>query len=177
MPKSAPLPADRKVGQNIRRYRLEANMSQTDLANELNLTFQQVQKYEKGTNRVGAGRLITIARFLGCTTQQLLGDEAEPGRLMPDLLREQGQSKMGLELARAFSFITSPDHRETLVKVARAMAGENLRRPPITRRTAVRQDTAPQSAVGSGSHPPTQTHAPNAARPTLRASSRARPAS
>lgn len=175
MVKRGPTKADRVVGQNIRRYRLEQNMSQGELASQLDLTFQQVQKYEKGMNRVGAGRLISIARILDVTTTRLLGEEdVSPGEDKPDLVRAIGQSRIGLELARAFSFITSADHRETLVKVARAMAGD---RPPIVPRATVRQDTAPPTSVDSASHPRPQTHAPSAVPPTLRASGRARPGS
>src|SRR5262245_45385458 len=55
---------DRIVGRNIRICRLQKGLTQTELADALGLTFQQVQKYEKGTNRVGSGRLLRIATFL-----------------------------------------------------------------------------------------------------------------
>jgi len=55
---------DVAVGQRIREFRKAANLSQTQLADQIGVTFQQVQKYEKGTNRVGAGRLMYIARAL-----------------------------------------------------------------------------------------------------------------
>jgi transcriptional regulator with XRE-family HTH domain len=55
---------DVAVGQRIREFRKAANLSQTQLADHIGVTFQQVQKYEKGTNRVGAGRLMHIARAL-----------------------------------------------------------------------------------------------------------------
>ena len=61
----APEPKDKEVGQLIRAQRLVCRMSQTELANALGVTFQQVQKYEKGVNRVGAGRLAKIADTLG----------------------------------------------------------------------------------------------------------------
>jgi transcriptional regulator with XRE-family HTH domain len=53
--------ADVEIGRKIRALRLERGLSQTDLADGIGLTFQQVQKYEKGTNRVSAGRLVQIA--------------------------------------------------------------------------------------------------------------------
>jgi len=56
---------DELVGCNIRLLRLNRGMSQTDLAEAIGLTFQQIQKYEKGRNRVGAGRLFAIAGVLG----------------------------------------------------------------------------------------------------------------
>lgn len=62
--KSPPHPNDVLVGANMRLVRNAARMSQTELATKLGLTFQQVQKYEKGTNRLSAGRLLTIAHLL-----------------------------------------------------------------------------------------------------------------
>ncbi len=61
----SPLPKDVEIGQRIRAQRLNRSMSQTELADRLGVTFQQVQKYEKGVNRVGAGRLEQIAEALG----------------------------------------------------------------------------------------------------------------
>src|SRR5260370_16780010 len=61
----APDARDMDVGRRIRAQRLVCRMSQTELANNLGVTFQQVQKYEKGVNRVGAGRLSRIAEVLG----------------------------------------------------------------------------------------------------------------
>jgi transcriptional regulator with XRE-family HTH domain len=63
--KRRPNSADSRVGESIRAHRLAAGMSQGDLAKRLGVSFQQVQKYEKGTNRVGAGRLPQIADMFG----------------------------------------------------------------------------------------------------------------
>jgi transcriptional regulator with XRE-family HTH domain len=63
--KRRPNSADSQVGESIRAHRLAAGMSQVDLAGQLGVSFQQVQKYEKGTNRVGAGRLPQIAAIFG----------------------------------------------------------------------------------------------------------------
>ena len=71
----SPDPVDVQVGSRIRLFRLEAQMSQTDLAEQLGVTFQQVQKYEKGVNRVGAGRLTKIAAALRVPVSELLGDD------------------------------------------------------------------------------------------------------
>ena len=60
-----PDPVDVEVGQRIRIQRLQSGLSQTSLAEQLGVTFQQGQKYEKGVNRVGAGRLTKIAKVLG----------------------------------------------------------------------------------------------------------------
>ena len=66
----APDARDMDVGRRIRAQRLVCRMSQTELANNLGVTFQQVQKYEKGVNRVGAGRLSRIADVLGGLRRQ-----------------------------------------------------------------------------------------------------------
>jgi transcriptional regulator with XRE-family HTH domain len=70
-------PIDAQVGHRIRIYRNARGMSQTALGDELGVTFQQVQKYEKGVNRVGAGRLTRIAGVLGIPVGALLGADAE----------------------------------------------------------------------------------------------------
>ena len=60
------------VGRNIRVHRLARKMSQTGLADAIGITFQQVQKYEKGVNRVGSGRLVRIANALNVPVMTLL---------------------------------------------------------------------------------------------------------
>jgi transcriptional regulator with XRE-family HTH domain len=90
-----PDPVDVEVGHRIRIERLARGLSQTALANQLGVTFQQVQKYEKGVNRVGAGRLTKIAEVLGVavgtffngkeildTEQGRTGGEASPLKLL-----------------------------------------------------------------------------------------------
>src|SRR6267142_2162911 len=64
MAKKAPYPIDKYVGSRIRMRRMMLGMSQEKLGNALGLTFQQVQKYEKGTNRIGASRVQQISRIL-----------------------------------------------------------------------------------------------------------------
>src|SRR5215813_10496815 len=68
-----PDPVDVEVGQRIRIQRLQCGLSQTSLADQLGVTFQQVQKYEKGVNRVGAGRLTKIAEVLGIDVSTFFG--------------------------------------------------------------------------------------------------------
>jgi transcriptional regulator with XRE-family HTH domain len=67
MPRSAINPTDKHVGSCVRMRRLMLGMSQTDLGDALGLTFQQVQKYEKGSNRISASRLQHIAQILQVT--------------------------------------------------------------------------------------------------------------
>jgi transcriptional regulator with XRE-family HTH domain len=64
MAKKAPNPVDKHVGSRVRMRRMMLGMSQEKLGNNLGLTFQQVQKYEKGTNRIGASRLQQISQIL-----------------------------------------------------------------------------------------------------------------
>ena len=73
-----PDPVDIEVGHRIRIERLARGLSQTALANQLGVTFQQVQKYEKGFNRVGSGRLLKIASILDVTITQLFEGAASP---------------------------------------------------------------------------------------------------
>ena len=75
--KRSPNAADSEVGESIRAHRLIAGMSQTDLANKLGVSFQQVQKYEKGVNRVGAGRLPQIAEIFNVPISALFNAHAE----------------------------------------------------------------------------------------------------
>jgi len=75
--KRSPNAADGEVGESIRADRLISGMSQTDLANKLGVSFQQVQKYEKGVNRVGAGRLPQIAEIFNVPISALFSDHAQ----------------------------------------------------------------------------------------------------
>jgi len=67
------LPADIEIGKRMRAYRVLRKMSQTDLGTAVGVTFQQIQKYEKGVNRVGGGRLQLIGNALGVTVSDLMG--------------------------------------------------------------------------------------------------------
>lgn len=95
----SPDQVDKQVGRRIRVHRLTLGMSQTTLAKALGVTFQQVQKYEKGANRVGAGRLTNIANALGVPVTTLLGadDNASPPR--------EGKQEDGSPL----NLLTTPD--------------------------------------------------------------------
>jgi transcriptional regulator with XRE-family HTH domain len=114
---------DKVIGRNIRIHRLAKNLSQTELAAQLGVSFQQVQKYENGTNRVGSGRLYNIASILGVHVSTFFhgGEDREPhdSSTLLDLLTEP----QSLRLARAFSKITDPSVRLSLVKLAEKFAG------------------------------------------------------
>ena len=69
-----PHPLDVELGRYIRKRRRELGLSQDQLGRMIGVTFQQVQKYEHGTNRVSFSRLVEIAQSLNCTVAELIGD-------------------------------------------------------------------------------------------------------
>jgi transcriptional regulator with XRE-family HTH domain len=85
---------DVEVGQRIRVLCNDARISQTVIADELGVTFQQVQKYEKGLNRIGADRLTKIAGVLGVPVSKLLGLDEEPSATT----RDRGNAASPLQL-------------------------------------------------------------------------------
>ncbi|MSP43665.1 MAG: XRE family transcriptional regulator [Alphaproteobacteria bacterium] len=108
-------------------------MSQEKLGGALNLTFQQVQKYEKGANRIGAGRLFRIAQLLGVSIQFFFDDapgDKEPhtaGFSEPDpapLMMEFVNSPEGIQLNRYFALISDSSVRKRLVDLVKALAGQ-----------------------------------------------------
>lgn len=103
MTTKSPAAADIQVGTNIRQLRLRKGMSQETLAGHLSLTFQQVQKYEKGTNRVSASRLVDIARIFAVPVDTLFtGATAE---VDPNAEPLQTMSREALSLAHDFEAI------------------------------------------------------------------------
>lgn len=77
-------PVDIAIGRKLRQFRISRDLSQAELARELGITFQQVQKYERGTNRIGSGRLYEAAKVLGVPVADFftgLGDEADHASL------------------------------------------------------------------------------------------------
>jgi transcriptional regulator with XRE-family HTH domain len=119
-----PNSADIELGESIRAHRLIAGMSQSDLAGKLGVSFQQVQKYEKGTNRVGAGRLPQIAEIFGipigalfdvnANTSLGVGNGPAPVKLLPD--------RSTLKLLIAFGGITHPEIRHSLIDLVDTIA-------------------------------------------------------
>lgn len=79
--KKSPCDYDRRIGERIKARRIAARLSQEELGKELHLTFQQIQKYEKGMNRVSAARLVEIAKILGAPVVSFL--DPEDGTIEP----------------------------------------------------------------------------------------------
>jgi transcriptional regulator with XRE-family HTH domain len=133
MVKKAPNPIDKHVGSRVRMRRMMIGMSQEKLGDALGLTFQQVQKYEKGTNRIGASRLQQISHILqvpvafffeGAPT--LPGDPAEGmnGAPSPAYVADFLASTDGLALTKSFTRIKDPKLRRRIVDLVEQIAGE-----------------------------------------------------
>jgi transcriptional regulator with XRE-family HTH domain len=119
-----PDPVDVHVGARIRTRRLLIGMNQETLANRLGLTFQQVQKYEGGANRVSASRLSQIAEILGVTidyffSELALGDGAVGS---PPPGREQLQRPEAIDLIRSYYAITDQRVRHQFLDMVKAAA-------------------------------------------------------
>ena len=132
--KRAPHPIDIHVGSRVRLRRMMQGISQEKLGEDLGLTFQQVQKYEKGVNRIGAGRLFEIAQILDVPVQffyddfqsdeddstlseETTGYEAERTDLFASLATSDG-----MQLAQAFLRINDVTIRRRIVDLVKAIA-------------------------------------------------------
>jgi transcriptional regulator with XRE-family HTH domain len=121
-PKSATA-MDRLIGQRIQIFRKSKAMSQAELGASLGVTFQQVQKYESGANRVGSARLVEIARVLEVPILKFFGEKKAKGergvkKTVTDLLSES----YAVEMLQAFAKIKNVDVRRKIVKLAAAIA-------------------------------------------------------
>jgi transcriptional regulator with XRE-family HTH domain len=121
-----PDPVDVEVGQRIRIQRLQSGLSQTSLAEQLGVTFQQVQKYEKGMNRVGASRLQAIANFLEVPVSYFFdgaGGQSQRGSAGKDQVLDLIATREGIRLNRAFAAIKDARVRAKIVSMLEALAG------------------------------------------------------
>ncbi len=125
-----PNPVDTHVGSRVRLRRMLLGMSQERLGDAMGLTFQQVQKYEKGVNRIGASRLFHISRILDVPVQFFFEEApqldglAVTGMAEPEsetFILEFLNSREGLELNRAFVKIGDPKVRKRIVDIVRAL--------------------------------------------------------
>lgn len=130
-----PNPIDIEVGRRIRLRRTLLGMSQSSLGEALGITFQQVQKYEKGANRVGASRLQAIAQFLQ-TPVSFFFDRQEPVLADADSVRGDEitgflSTAEGLSLNKSFVRIQNADIRRRLVSLVKSLADVELTELPI----------------------------------------------
>ena len=132
--KKKPNPIDVHVGSRIRLRRNMLGMSQEKLGESLGITFQQIQKYEKGTNRVGASRLQAISSILGVAVSFFFEDapgeqadaqtglaEASSSNYVVDFL----SSSEGLQLNRAFVKIADAKVRRKIIDLVKSLADED----------------------------------------------------
>ena len=117
-----PDPIDIEVGARIRARRKSLAMSQARLADTLGLTFQQIQKYERGANRMAASRLVRAARFLKVRASDLLPPEDEDDKAASVFARGFGTVRGMAEVLNAYCAIPSKTQRSALLVLMRAMA-------------------------------------------------------
>lgn len=136
---NSPNPVDVHVGARLRLRRMLIGMSQEKLGASLGLTFQQIQKYEKGANRIGASRLYAIAEVLGVDVQFFFEDmpddingravrlhtDSDPRLKVMDFVN----SAEGLALNAAFASIEDAATRRRLVDLVKTLAAESLGAP------------------------------------------------
>ena len=120
---------DRKVGARVSAIRKARGLSQSALGEAIGVTFQQVQKYEKGTNRIGAGRLQTIARFLDVPLSDLYGQEENSEGLDEAFafLNEPG----AIELLRLYAGLENADARRSVLTIVRTLARIGVDTPGV----------------------------------------------
>ena len=132
MAKKAPNPIDKHVGSRVRMRRMMLGMSQEKLGDALGLTFQQVQKYEKGANRIGASRLQQISLILQVSVSFFFEGAPSPAgsatgleeASAPDYVTDFLATTDGLALAKAFMRMPNSKLRRRIVELVQEMAGE-----------------------------------------------------
>jgi transcriptional regulator with XRE-family HTH domain len=132
MTKKSPNPIDKHVGSRVRMRRMMINMSQEKLGEKLGITFQQIQKYEKGTNRIGASRLQQIANVLGVPVGFFFEGAPVPDgsakgfseAASPAYVSDFLATSDGLSLTKAFMKVTDPKVRRRIVDLVEAIAAE-----------------------------------------------------
>jgi transcriptional regulator with XRE-family HTH domain len=133
MPTKSPNPIDKHVGNRVRMRRMMLKMSQEKLGNAVGLTFQQIQKYEKGANRIGASRLQEIAQVLRVPVPfffegapqtsvrpQFVGEAPSPAYVTEFLATSDG-----LALVNAFGRIKNLTLKRTIVRLVEQLTGED----------------------------------------------------
>jgi transcriptional regulator with XRE-family HTH domain len=146
MPTRTPDPLDTMVGARIRVLRIHNKISQTDLAEQIGVTFQQVQKYEKGANRIGASRLSRIANVLGVAVGDLFepsGHKADDASSPFRLLAEPG----ALRVLKAYTQTSDPRVRHAIAELIEGIAASQPpRKSPSVRAGAAKRRTRGKSS-------------------------------
>lgn len=119
---------DKFVGERIRLYRSMVGMSQQKLAEKLGVTFQQLQKYERGVNRIGAGRLMVVATVLDIPITFLLDEEGFSRRHATEHFMAGGvvnAARDSYTIGRAFSQITDPEVRRSITTLVQSLSQQS----------------------------------------------------
>ena len=117
-PRSRAQDIDRHVGARMRERRIMLGLTQQQMAELIGVTYQQAHKYEKGVNRIAAGRLFTIAQALGVEIGYFYEGMSET----PETVAATPQQRLLLELARSFMALPSRKHQEAICNLARVLA-------------------------------------------------------
>ena len=115
-------PVDKLIGRNIRAIRLARGFTQEELAVRIGITFQQVQKYEKGANRVGGSRLVQMAEALEIPVVARFEGAEIGGTPIRNELLDLVANQHAIRLLRAFAKIKSPSSQQALTRLAEEMA-------------------------------------------------------
>jgi transcriptional regulator with XRE-family HTH domain len=125
----SPNPIDEHAGLRVRMRRKMLSMSQTELGKGIGVTFQQVQKHEKGTTRIGASRLQEIAVFFTCRSRSFFEDPLKPGAQVdvrqahsPGYMSDFLISADGLALSKSFMRIKYPKIRRRIIRLVEDIA-------------------------------------------------------
>ncbi len=134
-----PHPVDVRVGARVQQRRVLLGMTQTNLGDAIGLTFQQVQKYERGANRIGAGRLCDLARVLDVSIDYFFEDMPPEVAAIPSAAKERGKAKKlpgyepdimvkreTLEFVRAYYKIKDADVRKGVYQLTKAMGAAGV---------------------------------------------------
>jgi transcriptional regulator with XRE-family HTH domain len=118
---------DAFVAGRLRNYRKQLGISQSEIAKELGVTFQQVQKYEAGINRIGAGRLFQLARLYGVSVQEFYPKSASTAEGLKksaklDELTDFAASADGWKLCEAFLRVKDQRQRKIIISLIQEMA-------------------------------------------------------
>jgi transcriptional regulator with XRE-family HTH domain len=115
---------DVRVGQRIRAYRLNRGLSQSALGEKIGVSFQQIQKYERGINRIGVGRLKRIAAVFETSITGLLGENDHGGEAAVDsMLADVLSRPYAMRMLWAFDAIDDANQRHALVHFVETMKG------------------------------------------------------
>ncbi len=114
---------DAAIGKRLRQLRTERGLTQTQLGDMLDVSFQQIQKYEKGTNRIGSGRLWVISRLLNAPITYFFEELEEVSRIdEPEPVGDGRLSRDSVQLARALNELEDSEVKSQVAKLIKAIA-------------------------------------------------------